>query len=132
MQGHAALPRHGGARTIAMMDIAIEATRLLVVSGDADRRERWARVFAEAGYDLARCVGPAVNCAILHGRRCPLLDEADIALYDRDSFAPAIARALGGRQYKAFVLVAEDDAAGRPTAVRRTGSAGIACFGSTL
>lgn len=114
--------------------IPIEAPRLLVVSGDADRRERWARVFAEAGYDIARCVGPAVTCAILQGRRCPLLDEADIALYDRESYVPRLARALGGRPpYHAFVLVAEDDAAGQPTAVRRrTGSAGIACFGSTL
>lgn len=111
------------------MQSAVEAKHLLVVSGDADRRERWTRVFAEAGYDVARCVGPSVSCAILRGRRCQLLDEADIALYDWASFAPPIARALGGRQYKAFVLVAEDDAAGRPTAVRRTG---IACFGSTL
>lgn len=105
-----------------------------MVSADPDRRERWARVFAEAGYDIALCAGPTVSCAILQRRRCPLLDEADIALYDRESYVPPLARALGGRPpYRAFVLVAEDDAAGRPTAVRRrTGSAGIACFGSTL
>lgn len=84
----------------------IEASRLLVVSGDADRRERWARAFAEA--------------------------EADIALYDLASFVPPVARALGARQYQTFVLVAEDDAAGLPAAARRVCSAGIACFGSTL
>ncbi len=114
------------------MQSAVEAKHLLVVSGDADRRERWTRTFADAGYDIARCVGPSVSCAILQGRRCQLLDEADIALYDRSSFAPPIARALGGRQYETFVLVAEDDPAGRPAAIRRAGSAGIACFGSTL
>ena len=110
----------------------IEASRLLVVSGDTDRRERWARAFAEAGYDIARCVGPTVSCAILKGCRCPLLEEADIALYDRESFVPPVARALGARQYQTFVLVAEDDAAGRPRAACRTGSVGIACFGNTL
>lgn len=117
---------------LTQRDASVEASRLLVVSGDADRRERWARIFAEAGYDIARCVGPSVSCAILQGRHCPLLDEADIALYDRASFAPPVARALGGGQYQTFVLVAEDDAAGRPMAVRRAGAAGIACFGSTL
>lgn len=117
---------------LTQRDASIEASRLLVVSGDADRRERWARAFAEVGYDIARCVGPSVSCAILQGRRCPLLDEADIAVYDRASFAPPVARVLSGGQYQTYVLVAEDDAAGRPMAVRRASSAGIACFGSTL
>lgn len=110
------------------------ARRLLVVSADPDRRERWGRVFAEVGYDIASCEGPTASCAILHGRRCPLLDEADVAVYDRESYVPSIARALGRcSPYRAFVLVAQDDADGRPTAVRRgTSSAGIACFGSTL
>lgn len=111
----------------------IDAPRLLVVSADAGRRERWARVFAGTGYDIACCAGPGASCAILQGRRCPLLAGADIALYDRVSFAPPIARALAAPQpYDAVVLVAEDDAAGRPSAVRRAGRPGTACFGSTL
>jgi len=113
--------------------ITIDAPRFLVVSADADRRERWARAFAETGYDITRCAGPGVSCAILQGHRCSLLAEADIALYDQASFAPPISRAVSGRQpYDAVVLVAEDDAAGRPSAVRRVGRSGIACFGSTL
>ncbi len=113
--------------------IAIDAPRLLVVSADVDRRERWARGFSDTGYEITRCAGPGASCAILQGHRCPLLAEADIALYDRASFAPPIARALGGRQpYDGVVLVAEDDAAGRPSAVRRAGRSGTACFGSSL
>ena len=113
--------------------IALDAPRLLVVSADADRRERWARTFADTGYEITRCAGPGASCAIIQGHRCPLLAGADIALYDRASFAPPIARALGGRQpYDGVVLVAEDDAAGRPSAVRRAGRSGAACFGSSL
>jgi hypothetical protein len=116
-----------------MCAMGIDAPRLLVVSADPDRRERWARVFEGMSHQTSRCAGPTVTCAILKGHRCPLLEEADIALYDRESFVPALARALGGpTPYRAQVLVAQDDAAGRPTAVRRAGGAGGACFGSTL
>jgi hypothetical protein len=32
---------------------------------------------------VARCVGPTVSCIVLRdGSRCPLLDEAGLALYD--------------------------------------------------
>ena len=107
--------------------------RLLVVSGDADRRERWARALAETGYDVARCVGPGVSCAIVQGVRCPLLAEADIAVYDRDAFIPRIARVLGAtHEHRALVLVAEDDELGRPATLRRVGSSTstVGCFGS--
>lgn len=90
-------------------------------------------MFEGMSHQVSRCAGPAVTCAVLQGHRCPLLAEADIALYDRESFVPPLARALGGRDpYRAVVLVAQDDAAGRPSAVRRAGLAGTACFGSTL
>lgn len=105
--------------------------RLLVVSGDPDRRERWARMLAETGYDVARCVGPTVTCAIVQGRRCPLLEEADLALYDQDAFIPRLARMLGARNgYHASVLVAQDDERGRPTSLRRLGSFAAGCFGT--
>ena len=105
--------------------------RLLVVSGDADRRERWAAVLAETGYDVSRCAGPATSCAIVEGRRCPLLEEADLALYDAGSFVPRLARVLGRQHgYRASVLVAQDDADGRPAALRRGGDTTPGCFGS--
>ena len=104
---------------------------LLVVSGDPERRERWAAVLAETGYEVGRCVGPAGSCAIVEGRRCPLLDEADLALYDADAYAPRLARILGRHHgYRASILVAEDDANGRPAALRRSGGAIPGCFGS--
>ena len=105
--------------------------RLLVVSGDPDRRERWARVLAETGHDVGRCVGPTANCAILQGKRCPLLEEADIALYDQEAYIPRLARMLGARHgYRASVLVAQDDEHGRPATLRRTGSLAAGCFGT--
>ncbi len=108
-----------------------QGPRLLVVSGDPDRRERWARVLAETGYDVARCVGPTVTCAIVQGTRCPLLMEADIAVYDREAFIPRIARTLGSRDlYRATVLVAQDDERGRPAALRRNGPHAAGCFGT--
>lgn len=105
--------------------------RLLVVSGDPDRRERWARVLAETGYDVARCAGPASSCAIMEGRRCPLLEEADVALYDRDAFIPRLARVLGARHgYHASVVVGQDDEHGRPALLRRVRSSATGCFGT--
>jgi len=105
--------------------------RLLVVSGDPDRRERWARALAETGYDVSRCAGPTGTCAIVQGQRCPLLAEADIAVYDQDAYIPRLARVLGARHgYRASVLVAQDDEHGRPAALRRTGSVAAGCFGT--
>lgn len=105
--------------------------RLLVVSGDAERRERWAGALMETGYEVGRCAGPATSCAIVEGRRCPLLDEADLALYDADAFVPRVARVLGrAHGYRATVLVAQDDANGRPAALRRGGGTVPGCFGS--
>ena len=105
--------------------------RLLVVSGDPDRRERWARALAETGYGVSRCVGPTGTCAIVRGQRCPLLAEADIAVYDQDAYIPRLARVLGARHgYRASVLVAQDDEHGRPAALRRTRSVAAGCFGT--
>ena len=105
--------------------------RLLVVSGDPDRRERWARVLAETGYEVSRCVGPTATCAIVQGKRCPLLEEADIALYDQDAYIPRLARMLGARDgYRASILVAQDDEHGRPAALRRVEASTAGCFGT--
>lgn len=108
-----------------------QAPYLLVVSGDPDRRERWAAVLAETGHDVVRCAGPATGCAIVDGRRCPLLDEADLALYDAEAYVPRLARVLGRpHEYRATVLVAQDDVNGRPAALRRSGGTAPGCFGA--
>lgn len=107
------------------------ASRLLVVSGDPGRRERWARALAETGYDVSRCVGPTGTCAIVLGKRCPLLEEADLAVYDQDAYIPRLARVLGAHPgYQVSVFVAQDDEHGRPAALRRTGSIAAGCFGT--
>lgn len=137
--GRTALAVGRAADMIAVMDSAASRSdmstyvrRLLVVSGDPERRERWAAVLAETGYDVARCAGPAAaSCAIVDGRRCPLLEEADLALYDTVAYVPRLARVLGRQHgYRASVLVAQDDADGRPAAVRRNVVTGPGCFGS--
>ena len=111
--------------------MTIPVPHLLVVSGDPDRRERWAAVLAETGYEVARCAGPATSCAIVDGRRCPLLEAADLALYDAEAYVPRLARTLGRHHgYRATILVAQDDANGRPAALRQSGGAVPGCFGS--
>ena len=60
----------------------------LIVSGDPVVRSDWARFFDARGLPTIRCVGPQVMCALLDGGRCPLHDEATIAIYDRASLTP--------------------------------------------
>ena len=60
----------------------------LIVSGDPAVRADWARFFDARGLRTIRCVGPQVMCALLDGSRCPLHDEATIAIYDRASLTP--------------------------------------------
>ena len=68
---------------------------VLVVSSDAGVRSDWARHCEALGMRTRRCVGPQVLCALLVGQyRCPLHDEADVALYDRDSLSPDCRRQL--------------------------------------
>ncbi|MDP9281898.1 MAG: hypothetical protein M3P38_07355 [Chloroflexota bacterium] len=58
-------------------------------------RSDWAKHCEALGMRTRRCAGPQVLCALLEGRyRCPLHDEVDIALYDRDSVTPDFRRLL--------------------------------------
>ncbi len=66
----------------------------LVVSADPAVRSDWARYFQARGLRTIRCAGPQVMCALLDGRRCPLHDEATIAIYDRASLTPEFTIAL--------------------------------------
>lgn len=72
------------------------AHRALVVSADPAVRDGWARALEATGLEVHRCAGPGVNCILLGGgERCPLLDEADIALYHEPALTPAFLRRLG-------------------------------------
>ena len=62
----------------------------LVVSADPAVRADWARYFEALGMRTLRCVGPHVLCVLLDGGYCPLHEEADLAIYDRDSVTPEL------------------------------------------
>jgi len=60
----------------------------LIVSGDPAIRAGWASHFEALGMRTLRCVGPEVLCALADGFRCPLHEEADVAIYDRAAVTP--------------------------------------------
>jgi len=70
------------------------ANTALIVSGDPAVRAGWARFFDARGLRTIRCVGPQVLCVLLDGGRCPLHDEATIAIYDRASLTPELTMRL--------------------------------------
>ena len=58
------------------------APRAVVVSSDPEIREDWARALEAVGMHVTRCAGPTISCVILReGCRCPLLDDAGLAIY---------------------------------------------------
>jgi hypothetical protein len=62
----------------------------LVISADPAVRGDWARFFEAMGMKTLRCVGPQVLCVLLDGGRCPLHEEADLAIYDRATVTPEL------------------------------------------
>ena len=62
----------------------------LVVSADPAVHADWARYLEALGMRTLRCVGPQVLCVLLDGGHCPLREEADLAIYDRDSVTPEL------------------------------------------
>lgn len=85
-----------------------EGARVLVVSADRDRREDWAELIEKGGGAPIRCAGPTVSCALLCDVRCPLHDEAVLALYDRDSVTVEFRRLLEDRPALPRLFVATD------------------------
>jgi len=67
-----------------------DARTALVVSADPAVRADWARSFEAIGMKTLRCVGPQVLCVLLDGGRCPLHEEADLAVYDRETVTPEL------------------------------------------
>jgi hypothetical protein len=56
------------------------------MSGDGERRARWAEFFEEQGMRTIRCAGPeATTCALEIAKSCPLHAEADLIFYDEES-----------------------------------------------
>lgn len=109
-------------------------TVFLVVSDDPERRERWARLFESERTRALRCAGPRVSCALLSGQTCPLLGQADAALYDLDSVIPAFMRLLPRHRRLPPLFLARDgitpDGRRGPMDVRRYQSLGPVCFGT--
>ena len=85
--------------------------KVLVVSGDPEVREGWARYFETRGSAVIRCAGPeATHCALAHGAHCPLLEDVDVAYYDNACINDDLAADLIKRPRLLPVFVANDKA----------------------
>lgn len=62
---------------------------VVVMSANAGRREAWAKLLERRGQRVLRCAGPLVACSLLRHLECPLLVDADLALYDLNSTTPS-------------------------------------------
>lgn len=83
--------------------------KILIVSGDPDVREGWARYFEARGMEVVRCAGPeATHCALERGAHCPLLDEADTAYYHDACVTEELAVDLIKRPRLLPVFIAHD------------------------
>lgn len=106
----------------------------LVVSADPEIRGDWARYFEGLGMCALRCVGPQVLCALLDGgARCPLHDEADLAVYHREAVTPELALRLLRVGRSLPIAFADDriDPEGRhePSITTLASDAAGGCFG---
>lgn len=87
----------------------------LIVSADTEIRSDWASYFESIGMRTLRCAGPEAHCALLAGARCPLHEEADIAVYDRATLTSELTLRLirAGRTLPIAFAADRSDAAGR-------------------
>ncbi len=70
-------------------------TRVVVVNHDPELAAEQAALLRAAGYEVEQCGGPlAEPCPVLSDLPCPLVDRADVLLYD----AWAAGDSDGGRQ----------------------------------
>jgi len=83
--------------------------RAVVVSADPAVRDGWARALEATGMSVRRCVGPAVSCILMEGSdRCPLLDEAGIALYHEPLLVEPFLSRLRASRSSAMVIATRD------------------------
>ena len=83
--------------------------KILVVSGNADVREGWARYFEARGHSVLRCAGPeATHCSLEQGPHCPLQEDADAACYDNACVTEALIADLTKRPRLLPVFFASD------------------------
>jgi hypothetical protein len=87
---------------------AIKPRTALIVSADPAVRGDWARMFEALGMKTLRCVGPQVLCALLDGERCPLHEEADLAVYDRATVTPELTLRLIRASHALPIAFAQD------------------------
>jgi DNA-binding NtrC family response regulator len=58
-------------------------TRAVVVNADPEQAERQAAALRGAGYEVELCGGPRQDpCPVLDNLPCPLVDRADVLVYD--------------------------------------------------
>lgn len=85
------------------------AARALVVHADPWIRDGWARALEASGVSVIRCVGPTVTCILDRGgSRCPLLDEADLALYHEPLLTEAFVDELMATRPGAMIIATRD------------------------
>lgn len=58
-------------------------TTVLVVNHDLDVADQQADSLRRLGYEVLQCAGPiGAVCPVLRGRPCPIVEQADVLLYD--------------------------------------------------
>ena len=111
--------------------------KAVVTSAVPERRQQWAKVFADQDTRVFECSGPLIDCPLLRGEReCVVLASADLAVYDLDSVTPLFLTTLLRKHSGVNVFFARDalSPGGEHTpSVRRVHLARrgrAACFGS--
>jgi len=96
---------------------------VLIVSPSEARRRDWSAVVADGRTDVGSCAGPSSSCVLLRGEAsCPLVQGADLVVYDFDATSPSFLAMLLRAHRSADVVLARDRIARgqhRPSAVLR-------------
>lgn len=72
-------------------------------------REGWARSLEAAGMHVTRCGGPTASCGLTRdGARCPILDDADLALYHEPVLTDDLIARIRAAAPSAMVIATRD------------------------
>jgi len=89
--------------------MGILGARAVVVARDPEIRDDWARALQATGMDVIRCVGPTIACVLDPiGGRCPLLDDAGIALYHEAVLSGSFIDRVRAAHPRAMVIATRD------------------------